>query len=220
MNRWAGLVTGIGVFILVLGAMPGNCRAGFTPFRQIAQAAASDEKPLSQAPRKALNRRLRAVLAAEPGLSTLKFTTAVYMGHGFVIGFVSSEQQQDQVINATKGVPVRTLHYYLPLKTAASSESEAEVSNEDSQDKNPAFLVAMQIKGALSQYNAWESLKLKIKVLDNAAILMGIVRNADEHDAIVKAAQGTKDIGKVVDFLLYPEPGREKIFKLPEVPLP
>ena len=220
MNRWVGVVTKVGFFFLVVSVMSGNSRADFTPFRQIAKAAASDESPLSQAQSKALNLRLRAALTAEQGLSTLKFTTAVYMGHGFVIGFVSSEQQQEQAINATKAVEVRSLHYYLPLKTTTSSESEAEISDDENQDKSPAFLVALQIKGALSQYSIRENLKLKIKVLDNTAVLMGIVRDADEHDAVIKAAQGTKDIKRVVDFLLYPEAGREKRLKLPAIPLP
>lgn len=214
MNRLAVLSL---VILVTTGG--DKAAAGFTPWRAIGKAVASDESARSQAESKRLQTQLRMALLADQGLGGLKLSAEVYMGHAFIVGFVASREQQERVAAAVKDVPVREAHYYLPVKTDTSGESECD-TDADNGEQTPAFLVAKQIRGALRQYNALETLKLKVKVLDGVAVLTGVVRSREEHDAVIAAAGAAPGIVRVIDFLLYPEPGREKIISTPEIQLP
>jgi osmotically-inducible protein OsmY len=83
------------------------------------------------------------------------------------------------------------------------------------ESRTPAFLVKMQIKAALVQYGLKQPLNVDVVVLNDTAVLIGIVDDEQERAAMLDIAERTKSIHHVVNFLLLPEPGYEKLLRLP-----
>jgi len=186
--------------------------AGSVPYYRIAQAAASEESVMSQAQSTLLAGQWKAALLAQKGLGSLTIKTNVYMGRGFASGFVNSKSEQKQIVKISKSMPLRSVDLYLPIRTASTIESYADLSAKAS-GTTTAFLVKQSIKQALRSKSVGETLKISISVLDGAAVLTGIVGDKAEHDLVVSAASKTKGVNKVVDFLLLPEAGLEKRIK-------
>jgi hypothetical protein len=69
----------------------------------------------------------------------------------------------------------------------------------------------MRLKAPLRQYGLKEALKVDVFVLNRAAVLLGIVEGKPEREAILETAESTRLIRQVVDFLLLPKAGYEKL---------
>jgi len=199
---------------ICLFAPVGTTGAEFLPYSQMAKAAASDESILSQVRSEATKTQWKVDLVAAQGLKGLQLKPFVPMQRGFVVGFVDSEEQRNQVEKISKSLPLRSLDCYLPVrkKNAQASESTSQFAGAN---RTPAFLVKMQIKAALVQYGLKEPLNVDVVVLNDTAVLIGIVDDEQERAAMLEIAERTKSIHQVVNFLVPPEPGYEKLLRLP-----
>jgi BON domain len=90
-------------------------------------------------------------------------------------------------------------------------EAEADLGSHGPENQTPAVLVKMRIKAALLQKGLKEPLKVDVVVLNNTAVLIGIVDDERERETVLETAKSTKPIRHAVDFLLLPEPGCEKL---------
>jgi hypothetical protein len=90
--------------------------AEFLPYSQMAKAAASDESILSQVRSKATKTEWKVDLVAAEGLKALQLKPFVLMQRGFVVGFVDSEEQRNEVEKISKSLPLRSLDCCLPVR--------------------------------------------------------------------------------------------------------
>ena len=90
--------------------------AEFLPYGQMAKAAASDESILSQVRSKATKTEWKVDLVAAEGLKGLQLKPFVLMQRGFVVGFVDSEEQRNEVEKISKSLPLRSLDCCLPVR--------------------------------------------------------------------------------------------------------
>jgi osmotically-inducible protein OsmY len=102
-----------------------------------------------------------------------------------------------------------------PFVKKKSQTSESALRFAGAESRTQACLVKMQIKAALVQYGLKEPLNVDVVVLNDTAVLIGIVDDEQERAAMLEIAERTKSIHHVVNFLLLPEPGYEKLLRLP-----
>ena len=189
--------------------------AEFLPYGQMAKAAASDESILSQVRSEATKTKWKVDLVAAEGLKGLQLKPFVLMQRGVVVGFVDSEEQRNEVEKISKSQPLRSLDSYLPVRKKNAQASESTLQFAGAESRTPAFLVKMQIKAALVRYGLKEPLNVDVVVLNDTAVLLGIVDDEQKRAAMLETAERTKSIHHVVNFLLLPEPGYEKLLRLP-----
>jgi osmotically-inducible protein OsmY len=189
--------------------------AEFLPYGQMAKAAASDESILSQARSEVMKTKWKVDLVAAEGLKGVRLKSFVLMQRGFLVGFVDSGEQWNQVQKISKSQPLRSLDCYLPVRKKNSLISESALQFTGGENRTPAFLVKMQIKAGLAQYGLRETLNVDVVVLNDTAVLIGIVDDEAQRAALLNIAERTTSIHHVVNFLLLPEPGYEKLLRLP-----
>ena len=187
----------------------------FLPYGKMAKAAASDESFLSQARSEAAKTAWKVNLVAAEGLKGVRLKPFVLMQRGFVVGFVDSEEQRNEVEKVSRSVPLRSLDCYLPVRKKNSQTSESALRFAGVESRTSALFVKMQIKAGLVQYGLRDTLNVDVVVLNDTAVLIGIVDDEQERAAALEIAERTKSIHHVVNFLLLPEPGYEKLLRLP-----
>lgn len=185
------------------------------PYGLMAKAAVSDESLSSQARSEVIKTKWKAKLVAADGPNDLRLKTYVLMQRGFVVGFVDSESRENEIKEISGSVGLRSLDCYLPRRGKTAQVSESALQPQGPESRTTAFLVKLQIKAALAQHGLREPLKVDVVVLNDTAVLVGIVDNEQERATVLAAAKNTKPIQQVVDFLLLPEPGYEKLLRLP-----
>jgi osmotically-inducible protein OsmY len=191
-----------------------TAEAQFLPYRRMAKAAASDESVISQARSQVIETEWKANLVAAQRLKGLQLKTFVLMQRGFVVGFVNSQEQQNEIRKLSSSMPLRSLDFYLPIRDKTSQASTANLESQGPENQTPAVLVKMRIKATLLQKGLKEPLKVDVVVLNNTAVLIGIVDDERERETVLETAKSTKPIRRAVDFLLLPEPGYEKLLRL------
>jgi hyperosmotically inducible periplasmic protein len=171
---------------------------GFRPYRLMGRAATSEENVVAQAEDQELKIQLReAVLGHEA--SPLAIAPYVFMGHGFVVGFVDSAAHRDEVVRAAHRVQgLRSVRAYLPDRPATSTTigdraTEAEVK--EALVLDPEVVVT----------------RVDVKVLDGHAVLLGVVASDEARESAQTAAGGVRGVSGVTNFLLLPEPGYESL---------
>ena len=184
------------------------------PYGLMAKAAASDESLSSQARSEVIKAKWKGKLVATDGPNDLRLKTFVLMQRGFVVGFVDSESRESEIKEISGTVGLRSLYCYLPRRGKIAQVSESSLRPQGAESRTPAFLVKLQIKAGLAQHGLREP-KVDVVVLNDTAVLVGIVDNEQERAMVLAAAKNTKPIQQVVDFLLLPEPGYEKLLRLP-----
>jgi osmotically-inducible protein OsmY len=185
--------------------------AGYLPYEAMAKAAASDESVSSQACSAVIKTEWKTGLVAAEGLKGVQLKPFVLMQRGFVVGFVNSDEQRNEVEKVSKSMPLRSLDCYLPVHQKNSQISESPLQFGGAESRTAAFFVKTQIKAALVQNGLRAPLNVDVVVLDDTAVLIGIADNEQERSAIVETAERTKSIHHVVNFLLLPEPGYKKL---------
>jgi osmotically-inducible protein OsmY len=205
-HRWVIMFGGICLLTPVV-----TFGAGYLPYGEMAKAAASDESIPSQARSAVIKTEWKTGLVAAEGLKGVQLKPFVLMQRGFVVGLVNSEDQRNEVEKISKSLPLRSLDCYLPVHKKNSRTSESALQFGGAESRTPAFLIKMQIKAALVQYGLRAPLNVDVVVLNDTAVLIGIVDNEQERSAILETAERTKSIHHVVNFLLLPEPGYEKL---------
>lgn len=169
---------------------------GARPYRAMARAATSEENVFAQAQDKELKVQLREALLAR-GESPLAITPYVYMGRGFVVGFVGDGAQRDGVLSAAQGVQgLRSLHSYLPDRPTTSS-----TANDVATKAN--------VKAALVPHPEIGVTHVDIEVLGEHVVLLGVVGSEEARESAVTAVAAVSGVKGVTNFLLLPEPGYE-----------
>jgi osmotically-inducible protein OsmY len=167
----------------------------------MAKAATSEESAPAQADDDRLKISLReALLAAAPN-SAVHVTPYVYMGHAYLVGFVSGDAERQSVVSAAQGVAgVRSVTTYLPPQPATSqTATDLEIEGE--------------VKAALAAAGDRVT-QIDLDVLAGQVVLLGVVADQAAIDAAVSAAQSVSGVTGVTNFLLLPEPGYEKRLRL------
>ncbi|MGH7382931.1 MAG: BON domain-containing protein [Candidatus Methylomirabilales bacterium] len=169
---------------------------GARPYRAMARAATSEENVFAQAQDKELKVQLREALLAR-GESPLAITPYVYMGRGFVVGFVGDGAQRDGVLSAAQGVQgLRSLQSYLPDRPTTSS-----TANDVATKAN--------VKAALVPHPEIGVTHVDIEVLGGHVVLLGVVGSEEARESAVTAVAAVSGVKGVTNFLLLPEPGYE-----------
>ena len=171
---------------------------GFRPYRMMGRAATSEEGVFAQAEDKELKIQLREALLAG-GESPLAITPYVFMGHGFVVGFVHGTEQRDEILRTAQGVQgLRSVESYLPPRPAASG-TVGDVA------------IEAKVKEAMALDPEVVVTRVDVKVLDGHAVLLGVVASEAARESAVTAAAGVSGITGVTNFLLLPEPGYKSL---------
>jgi osmotically-inducible protein OsmY len=142
-------------------------------------------------------RRLRDALDAHPEFSSLTLSTYVFMGRGYVIGYVDSHEQAKAVFNTAASVKgLRSLDAYLPVKRTSS--------NDMIRNSNSDAIVKANIESALGTEDPayrW----VHVEVLDGRVVLVGVIPKNEDRIRVEGAAAGTSGVKHVSNWLLLPE---------------
>jgi osmotically-inducible protein OsmY len=142
-------------------------------------------------------RRLRDALVAHPEFSSLTLSTYVFMGRGYVIGYVDSHEQAKAVFNTAASVKgLRSLDAYLPIKRTSSNDMIGN-SNSDA-------IVKANLESALGTEDPayrW----VHVEVLDGRVVLVGVIPKNEDRIRVEGAAAGTSGVKHVSNWLLLPE---------------
>jgi len=142
-------------------------------------------------------RRLRDALVAHPEFSSLTLSTYVFMGRGYVIGYVDSHEQAKAVFNTAASVKgLRSLDAYLPVKRTSSNDMIGN-SNSDA-------IVKANVESALGTEDPayrW----VHVEVLDGRVVLVGVIPKNEDRIRVEGAAAGTSGVKHVSNWLLLPE---------------
>jgi osmotically-inducible protein OsmY len=143
-------------------------------------------------------RRLQEVLLAEPGFAGLVLSSYVFMDHGYVVGHVQSPEQAQAVYqSASKVEGLRSLNAFLPVKRPSTFETVGNVSSNDS--------LKVQVQAALARTPGLVDSRVHVEVLDDRAVLLGVVSGSEEKTRAEQAAAGTLGIKRIINWLLLPE---------------
>jgi osmotically-inducible protein OsmY len=200
-DRWTTTVAAavLSPALLVLPLIATGC-GGFRPYRRMAQAAASEENVGAQVSDQRLKTSLREALLTTDSSAVLHVTPYVYMGHGYLVGLVSSDAQRQSLIAAAQGVAgLRSLDTYLPNQAADSPTASD-------------FALKGQVKAALA-LGLNRVTQIEIEVLAGQVVLLGVVSDQSAIDSAASAAQGVSGVTGVTNFLLLPEAQYEKALR-------
>jgi osmotically-inducible protein OsmY len=190
-------VAGLSLALLLLTAT--GC-GGFRPYRRMAQAAASEENIGAQVSDQRLKTSLREAVLTTDSSAVLHVSPYVYMGHGYLVGFVSSDAQRQSLIAAAQGVAgLRSLDTYLPNEPADSPTASD-------------FAIKGQVKAALA-LGLNRVTQIEIEVLAGQVVLLGVVSDQEAVNSAVSAAQEVSGVTGVTNFLLLPEAQYEKALR-------
>lgn len=173
--------------------------ASAVPYVKAEQAAVDPRSVLVQAEDQRLQMALRRDVLESGGFSDLTISPHVFMGRGFVVGFVDNPQQAEDVLAADRNVQgLRSLQGYLPVKPADDSKtSDLELKGE--------------VKGAIALDRSLVVSRYTIEVLDGQVVLLGVVMTEDEREAVARVAGGVSGVKGVENYLLVVEPGEESL---------
>jgi osmotically-inducible protein OsmY len=182
---------GMGITAVLLGQ---GCSRD--KYRTVVDAAETGLSSLTMAEDYRHQRRMQEALLDDPGFAGLTLTAYVFMDHGYVVGHVRSPEQAEAVFRAAKKVDgLRSLNAFLPVKEA--HDAVGEVTSE-------ATLRA-QVEAALARTPGVVDTRIHVEVLDDRAILLGVVSGSEEKDRAERAAAATAGVKRTINWLLLPE---------------
>jgi osmotically-inducible protein OsmY len=182
---WAGL--GV-VAVLFIHGCSGD------RYQTVVDAAESSLGSLTMADDYRHQRRLQEALLAEPGFAGLVLTSYVFMDHGYVVGHVNSPEQAQAVYQAASKVEgLRSLNAFLPLKR----DSVAKVTSDET--------LRGQVEAALARTQGLVDSRVHVEVLDDRAILLGVVSGSEEKIRAEQVAAATIGVKRIINWLLLPE---------------
>jgi osmotically-inducible protein OsmY len=185
------LWTGIGLTALLLGQACAGDR-----YQAVVDAAEAGLGSMTMADDYRHQRRLQQVLLDDPACTGLMLTTYVFMDHGYVIGHVRSPQQAEAVFQAAKSVQgLRSVNAFLPV--VRSYDTVGNVTSD-------AALKA-EVQSALMRTPGVVDTRVHIEVLDNRAILLGVVSGEEEKGRAERAVAATVGVTRIINWLLLPE---------------
>lgn len=142
--------------------------------------------------------RLHEALVANPEFSGLTLSTYVFMDRGYVIGHVENAKQAEAVFQTARNVQgLRSLDAILPVKRASANESIG--------DQTSDATLRAQIEYALAKAPGVVNTRVHVEVLDDRAVLLGVVSGTEEKLRAERAAAETSGVKRVTNWLLLPE---------------
>ncbi|HKY71725.1 MAG TPA: BON domain-containing protein [Nitrospira sp.] len=141
-------------------------------------------------------RRLQEVLLDEPAFAGLTLTAYVFMDHGYVVGHVRSPEEAEAVFRVAKQVEgLRSVNAYLPVRRA--SDTMGKVTTDST--------LKSQVQAALARTPGLVDSRVLVEVLDDRAVLLGVVSGDEEKARAERAAAGTVGIKRIINWLLLPD---------------
>ena len=136
---------------------------------------------------------LRAMLLENDSFASLRLTGDVFMDRAFIVGFVDTPEQAQEVIDAGKRVRgLRSLDSYLPVRPATDSASS---------DLELKTAIRAEIVAA----PALVSERYTVVALDGVVVLLGVVMSEEERSSVEQIARSASGVEDVKDFLLVVE---------------
>ena len=143
-------------------------------------------------------RQLQDVLLAEPGFSGLVLKSYVFMDHGYVVGHVHNPEQAEAVYRAASKVEgLRSVNAFLPVKRPSTSDTIEKVTSDEN--------LKAQIETALARTPDVVDTRIQVEVLDDRAVLLGVVSDNDEKTRAEHVAASTIGVKRTINWLLLPE---------------
>jgi osmotically-inducible protein OsmY len=167
-------------------------------YKTVVDAAGAGLSSLTLADDYRHQRRLQEVLAAEPEFAGLVLTAHVFMDHGYVVGHVHSPEQAEAVYKTARNVEgLRSLNAFLPVKHPSTFDTVGKVSSN-------AALKA-QVEAELARTPGVVDTRVHVEILDERAILLGVVSGSEEKTRAEHAAASTLGVKRIINWLLLPE---------------
>jgi osmotically-inducible protein OsmY len=187
------LLIGLGIVFVLL------CEGcGGEKYRTVVDAAETGLSSLTLADDYRHQRRLQEALLAEPAFAGLVLTSYVIMDHGYVIGHVQSPEQAEAVYQAASKVEgLRSLNAFLPVKRPSTFDSVGKGSSD-------AELKA-QVEAALARTPGVVDTRVHVEILDDRAILLGVVSGNEEKTRAEHAVASTLGVKRIINWLLLPD---------------
>lgn len=168
----------------------GACAYGY---KRAADAAMSPLSAPAQAQDMRLKGDLRAMLVENDNFTTLRLTADVFMDRAFIVGFVDSREQAQDLIDAAKHVRgLRSLDTYLPVRPATDSSSS------DLELKTKVRAAIVESPGLVGE-------RYTVVALDGVVALLGVTMSEEERRTVEQVARSTSGVTDVKDFLLVVE---------------
>jgi osmotically-inducible protein OsmY len=169
---------------------------GGNRYYTVVDAAESGLESITMADDYRHQRHLQQVLLEEPAFAGLILTAYVFMDHGYVVGHVNTPEQAEAVFQVAKKVEgLRSINAFLPVKRTADTIGKV----------IPDSTVKAQLQSALARTPGIVESRVHVEVLDNRAILLGVVSGDEEKTRAEKAASATIGVKRIINWLLLPE---------------
>ena len=184
---------GLGVAVVLL------CEGcGGEKYRTVVDAAETGLSSLTLADDYRHQRRLQEALLAEPAFAGLVLTSYVIMDHGYVVGHVQSPEQAEAVYQAASKVEgLRSRNAFLPVKRPSTF---------DSAGKGPSDAeLKAQVEAALARTPGVVDTRVHVEILDDRAILLGVVSGSEEKTRAEHAVASTLGVKRIINWLLLPD---------------
>jgi len=189
------LLLGLGIAVVLAYEGCGGER-----YRTVVDAAESGLSSLTLADDYRHQRRLQEVLVAEPEFAGLVLTAYVFMDHGYLVGHVHSPKQAEAVYKTARKVEgLRSLNAFLPVKHPSTVDTVGKVSSD-----GDAALKA-QVEAELARTPGVVDTRVHVEILDDRAILLGVVSGSEEKTRAEHAAASTLGVKRIINWLLLPE---------------
>jgi len=120
------------------------------------------------------------------------------MDHGYVVGHVQSPEQAEAVYQAASKVEgLRSLNAFLPVKRPSTF---------DSAGKGPSDAeLKAQVEAALARTPGVVDTRVHVEILDDRAILLGVVSGSEEKTRAEHAVASTLGVKRIINWLLLPD---------------
>ena len=120
------------------------------------------------------------------------------MDHGYVVGHVQNPEQAEAVYKTARKVEgLRSLNAFLPVKHSSTFDAVGKVSSD-------AALKA-QVEAELARTPGVVDTRVHVEILDDRAILLGVVSGSEEKTRAEHAAASTLGVKRIINWLLLPE---------------
>ena len=177
-----------------------------------AKSAQSELSTVTQARDTRLKLHLREALLLNELSAGLSITPYVFMERGFVIGFVESKEQADEIERVARGVEgLRSLYAYLPVRKADTGEKG------ESDEITSAIATKLEIRGNLVRVPDIVTSQISLEVLDAEVVLLGVVASERVKEEAEREAYKVSGVKHVKNLLLLPETEYMKRIPLPHL---
>ena len=144
--------------------------AAFLPYGRMYKAAKDDRTYITQAQDSRLQLQLHKTILLTIPSELLSVSSYVYLGHGFIVGEVETEEQSRELVAAAgKLNGINGVSYYLPLK---SKKDQTETSS------------ALEIKINAMFEPDYPSSKLTVKIVQGVVVILGVLTPDEQQNAL------------------------------------